>query len=96
MNDATEDFLCGNVTLHPNGLSRNVSTTAINGGFFMRVWFNHWFSTAYHLINLIRDANPEFKFVGSNKNDYAIYKLPATNGTVSPKKFPTPIMSIGA
>ena len=42
----------------------------------MRIWFNHWFSTAYHLINLIRDGNPgKFQFVGSNKNDYAIYKL---------------------
>ena len=41
----------------------------------MRVWFNHWFSTAYHLIHLIKDANPDkFTFVGSNKNDYAIYK----------------------
>lgn len=41
----------------------------------MRIWFNHWFSTAYHLINLIRAGNPDFKFVGTNKNDYAIYKL---------------------
>ena len=41
----------------------------------MRVWFNHWFSTAYHLIQLIKNANPDkFTFVGSNKNDYAIYK----------------------
>lgn len=41
----------------------------------MRVWFNHWFSTAYHLINLIKDSNTDkFTFIGSNKNDYAIYK----------------------
>lgn len=41
----------------------------------MRIWFNHWFSTAYHLINLIREGNPDrFYFVGSNKSDYAIYK----------------------
>lgn len=40
-----------------------------------RIWFNHWFSTAYHLINLIRDGNQDFYFIGSNKNDYAIYKL---------------------
>ena len=39
-----------------------------------RIWFNHWFSTAYHLIDLIRAASDEFYFVGSNKNDYAIYK----------------------
>ena len=52
----------------------------------MRVWFNHWFSTAYHLINLIRDANPEFKFVGSNKNDYAIYKLACDEWHREPEK----------
>ena len=41
----------------------------------MKIWFNHWFSTAYHLINLIKIENPgTFIFVGSNKNDYAIYK----------------------
>ena len=40
-----------------------------------KIWFNHWFSTAYHLINLIKAENPgEFIFVGSNKNNYAIYK----------------------
>ncbi len=40
-----------------------------------KIWFNHWFSTAYHLINLIKDAAPnEFIFVGTNKNAQAIYK----------------------
>ncbi len=38
-----------------------------------KIWFNHWFSTAYHLINLIKDGG-NFIFVGTNKNDYAIYK----------------------
>ena len=38
-----------------------------------KIWFNHWFSTAYHLINLIKDGG-NFIFVGSNKNEYAIYK----------------------
>lgn len=41
----------------------------------IRIWFNHWFSTAYHLIDLIRAGESDkFYFVGSNKNDYAIYK----------------------
>ena len=52
----------------------------------MRVWFNHWFSTAYHLINLIRDGNPHFKFVGSNKNDYAIYKIACDEWYREPEK----------
>ncbi len=52
-----------------------------------RVWFNHWFSTAYHLINLIRDGNPDkFYFIGSNKNDYAVYKLACDEWHREPEK----------
>lgn len=41
----------------------------------MRVWFNHWFSTVYHLINLMRDGNPgAFTFIGTSTNPLAIYK----------------------
>ncbi len=41
----------------------------------MRIWFNHWFSTAYHLINMIKDSDPEkFYFIGSSTNPVAIYK----------------------
>ncbi len=41
----------------------------------MRVWFNHWFSTAYHLINLIKEGNPDkFTIIGSSWNELAIYK----------------------
>lgn len=35
-----------------------------------RIWFNHWFNSAYHFINLIRD-NPdgkEFEIYGTNEN----------------------------
>ena len=52
----------------------------------MRIWFNHWFSTAYHLINLIRDANPDFYFIGSNKNDYAVYKITCDEWHREPEK----------
>ena len=41
----------------------------------MRVWFNHWFSTAYHLINLIKLGNPgKFEFIGSSTNERAVYR----------------------
>ncbi len=41
----------------------------------MRIWFNHWFSTAYHLIGLMRESGPErFTFVGSSSNPYAVYQ----------------------
>ena len=53
----------------------------------MRIWFNHWFSTAYHLINLISDGNPEkFRFVGSNKKNSAIYKRACDEWFLEPEK----------
>lgn len=53
----------------------------------LRVWFNHWFSTAYHLIQLIRDGNADkFYFIGSNKNDYAVYKLACDEWHREPEK----------
>lgn len=41
----------------------------------MRIWFNHWFSTVYHLINLIKDGDPgKFTIIGSNENTLSVYK----------------------
>lgn len=41
----------------------------------MRIWFNHWFSTAYHLINLIKEGDPgKFTVIGSSANRLAIYQ----------------------
>ena len=40
-----------------------------------RIWFNHWFSTAYHLIQLMRQGSDEpICVIGSSRNDYAIYR----------------------
>ena len=33
-----------------------------------RIWLNHWFSTAYYIIHLMRQNNPGFSFIGSNEN----------------------------
>ena len=45
------------------------------GGIMMRIWFNHWFSTAYHLINMIKDGDPgKFYFIGTSTNPVAMYK----------------------
>lgn len=52
----------------------------------MRIWFNHWFSTAYHLIGLIRDANPDFRFIGTSKNNLAVYKLACDEWHGEPEK----------
>ncbi len=41
----------------------------------MRVWFNHWFSTVYHLINMIKEGDPgKFYIIGSNANNLSVYK----------------------
>lgn len=41
----------------------------------MRVWFNHWFTTAYHLINLIKAGDPgTYTVIGSSTNPNAIYR----------------------
>lgn len=40
----------------------------------MRIWFNHWFSTAYHLINMMRNTSEKLYFIGSSTNPFAVYK----------------------
>lgn len=34
-----------------------------------RIWMNHWFSTAYNIINLIKQDEPGFVIIGSNANE---------------------------
>ncbi len=41
----------------------------------LRIWFNHWFSTAAHLIRLMRDSFSEpMTVIGSNSNGKAVYR----------------------
>ncbi len=52
----------------------------------MRIWFNHWFSTAYHLINLIRSNEPKrFELIGTNKNAYAVYRQVCDEWYIEPE-----------
>ena len=39
-----------------------------------RVWFNHWFSTAYHIIGLMRENN-DITVIGSNRNPDSVISL---------------------
>lgn len=40
-----------------------------------RIWFNHWFSTVYHLINLIvKDEKDKYTIIGTNERDFVAYK----------------------
>ncbi|SFR65283.1 ATP-grasp domain-containing protein [Anaeromicropila populeti] len=39
----------------------------------LRVWFNHWFSTSYKIIEMMKeDKNEEIYVIGSNRQRYAI------------------------
>ena len=43
----------------------------------VRIWFNHWFSTAYNFIEDMRklDEKQQFYFIGSNQRELCVYKL---------------------
>lgn len=34
----------------------------------IRIWMNHWFSTAYNIVNLIKQDDPNFYVIGTNEN----------------------------
>ena len=34
----------------------------------VRIWMNHWFSTAYNIVNLIKQDDPSFFVIGSNEH----------------------------
>ena len=35
----------------------------------IRIWMNHWFSTAYNIVSLIKKDNPEFIVIGTNERE---------------------------
>ena len=39
-----------------------------------RIWLNHWFSTAYHIIRLIKEGEKDFYIIGTNERPDAVYK----------------------
>lgn len=39
-----------------------------------KIWFNHWFSTVYHIINMIKDDEINFYIIGTNERPNAVYK----------------------
>ena len=44
----------------------------------MRIWFNHWFSTAFRLMELLKEGcssnNMDIDIIGTNKIDLCVYK----------------------
>lgn len=37
-----------------------------------RIWFNHWFSTAYNIIYMLKQDNPDFYVIGSNEREKCV------------------------
>lgn len=38
----------------------------------VNVWLNHWFSTAYNIITMIKQENPDFYVIGTNENPNSV------------------------
>lgn len=53
-----------------------------------RIWFNHWFSTAYNIMGMIKEDNPDSYIIGTNENHRSVlaakcdewYQEPALKG----------------
>ena len=45
----------------------------------MRIWFNHWFSTAYRLMEFIKQGcesnNISIELIGSNRREECVYRM---------------------
>lgn len=41
----------------------------------MRIWFNHWFSTAYYIIGLMKEGRDDCVIIGSSRNPDSVIKL---------------------
>ncbi len=52
----------------------------------MRIWFNHWFSTAYHLINMMREGlGGDCYVIGSGTNDVSVFRTACDEWHSEPK-----------
>ncbi|GAB6108631.1 ATP-grasp domain-containing protein [Fusibacter bizertensis] len=49
-----------------------------------RIWLNHWFSTSYNIINLIKDDR-DFYIIGSNENSNSVIKTVCDEWYTEPK-----------
>ncbi len=51
------------------------------------VWLNHWFSTAWNIIGLLRENNPGLCIIGTNENEYSVIR------TVCDQWYREPVLS---
>lgn len=50
-----------------------------------RIWLNHWFSTAYNIINLIKEDEKDFYIIGSNRSEHSVIKCVCDEWYVEPE-----------
>ncbi len=50
----------------------------------MRIWFNHWFSTAVHLIALLRQDWGDVEIIGSHPQEWAAYQYACDRWGIEP------------
>ena len=50
----------------------------------MRIWFNHWFSTAAHLIELVRQDWDDVEMIGSHPHEWAAYQQACDRWGIEP------------
>ena len=48
----------------------------------MRVWFNHWFSTAYHFIDMLKEKG--YYVIASNERETSVYQTNANEFYLEP------------
>lgn len=51
----------------------------------VRIWFNHWFSTAYNIISMIRKDNPDYYIIGTNENERSVLETVCDEWYKEPK-----------
>lgn len=49
----------------------------------MRIWLNHWFSTAYYFIDMLKEDG--YYIIASNERDTCVYKMNANEFYLEPK-----------
>ena len=50
----------------------------------VNIWFNHWFSAAYNIMQMIRQDNPEYRIIGTNENERSVLSTVCDEWYVEP------------
>ncbi len=51
----------------------------------IRIWFNHWFSTAYNIISMLKQADAELYIISTNENEKNVISTICNESYTEPK-----------